>query len=315
MVSKRQNLPSLGSFATFEVAAKHLSFTLAAGELNVTQAAVSQQIRYLETSLGHSLFFRKPGGLELTDEGRELLRGVTNGLDCFSLAVSSIQNKTLSRKVTIAGTNSAAQLWLYPLARQYMAANPDVDIIILGSDRDESMFNFQEVDIALVFGARQSSAANDLEFLYPEVVKPVCSPSFLAGSGPFESREALLECPLLHLHTTHWTANAIDWTPQTWNKWFGIDIVDEQETLPGFKTNSYALLIDLAKNGEGIVLGFQHLVAENLQSGSLCVAHDHALPSGRNIYLQKKRSRQASSDHVDSVFRFMVEESASLEFW
>ena len=75
----RRHLPSLGALATFEVAAKHLSFTLAARELNITQGAVSQQIRLLERALDTELFIRKHNALDLTSAGNDLFAAVSAG--------------------------------------------------------------------------------------------------------------------------------------------------------------------------------------------------------------------------------------------
>jgi len=90
MVIKRRYLPSLGSFATFEIAAKHLSFTVAANELNVTQAAISQQIRGLEKALGVTLFMRRRNTLDLSQEGYRLFAAVSKGLDAICDAIDEI---------------------------------------------------------------------------------------------------------------------------------------------------------------------------------------------------------------------------------
>jgi len=315
MQDNRKNLPSLGSFATFEVAAKHLSFTHAARELNVTQAAVSQQIRYLESTLELPLFIRKASAIELTEEGRKLLKGVTSGLDSISIAISNIRTQSQSNTVTISTTNASAQLWLYPIVKRFNRIYPNVDVIILGSDRDESIQNFGEVDIAMICGNERCDPSENIILLFPEVVKPVCSPAFLSLHGPFKDKSSLLDTSLLHLHKRHWTANMIDWAPLAWPKWFGDKIIDQRENIPGFQTNSYTLLVEAAKEGEGILLGFQHLISKQLEDGTLSIAFDHALRSGRSYYLQRKSSKQSESIHVDSFMEFLLTERDKMEIW
>lgn len=316
MLFSRKHLPSLRSLATFEIAAKHLSFTLAAKELNVTQAAVSQQIRYLEDALEQTLFIRRSGSIELTPEGVELLSGVTAGLDRICSSVSDIRHSNLTNTVTVASTNAAAQLWLYPLVKKYRKIAPETEIVILGSDRDESIQNYEEVDIALICGNERSMDSEKLLRLFPEVVKPVCSPEFLKEQGPFETIESLFKTDLLHLHKRHWTANAIDWPPLTWQKWFGDEIVDEDVVLPGFQTNSYVLLTEAAKDGEGVMLGFQHLVESSLADGSLCIAFDRSLSSGRDYFLQKKvAAHHIQTDHVDDFISFILAETEKKAVW
>ena len=123
--ARRRHLPSLGSFATFEVAAKHLSFTLAASELNVTQAAISQHIRGLEKALGCKLFLRKHNAIELTSEGETLLEAVTSGLDRLSDAIGQLGRGDENATVTIAGTYAGASHYLKPMADAYRALHPE----------------------------------------------------------------------------------------------------------------------------------------------------------------------------------------------
>ena len=302
----RRHLPSLKSLATFEVAAKHLSFTLAAKELHVTQAAVSQHIRYLEEMLEVSLFNRSQNALELSREGEELLRAVTGGLNTISSGVASIRDPGFSHTVTIASTNASAQLWLYPLVEQYQALAPDTQVTILASDRDDSIQNFTEVDVVMLCGIERSRSAARPIPLFEEIVKPVCSPDYLADRGHFADASSMLEADLLHLHKRHWTANAIDWRPITWQKWFWPDSTEERDLL-GFQTNSYVLLHDVALQGRGVMLGFQHLSHHAIENGKLCVAYDQKLSSGRAFYLQKRQPDRREK-HIDDFVDFIVGE-------
>ncbi|EAP76021.1 LysR family transcriptional regulator [Roseovarius nubinhibens] len=283
----RRHLPSLGAFATFEVAAKHLSFTAAARELNVTQAAVSQQIRALETALDTSLFRRSPGGLELSPAGATLLGAVGDGLDRLTEAIATLSAPPqVDQPITIAATIGVASHWITALTRAYRESHPDTCFTILASDEDDRLSRAAGVDIALICGNDRSRAGDELYYLFPEMVQPVCSPEFLAQHGPFDDAETLTHQPLLDLHDSHWQSRAINWQPLTWVSWFnslGITHVPRPAPL---STNCNPILIDAARRGEGVILGWRHIVAEDLARGTLVPAHPHVLRVERANFLQ-----------------------------
>lgn len=146
----RRHLPSLNSFATFEVAAKHLSFTIAAAELNVTQAAVSQKIKYLERSLEQQLFVRRHTSLELTNEGKNLLQAISEGLNLISSAVAEIKHLPKSSTITCSATVAVAQHWLKPIIDDFTELYPECQFVVLASDEDDTLRNFDEVDLSII---------------------------------------------------------------------------------------------------------------------------------------------------------------------
>ncbi len=301
---KRRYLPSLGAFATFEVAAKHLSFTLAAKELNVTQGAVSQQIRLLERALETELFTRKHNALELTPEGASLYAAVTAGLDTISAAVSVLTGEEESQTVTISATDGMASLWLKPLIDSFRVTHPEVGFVILASDNDDAMRNYSEVDIAFLCGNERCEVGEELHFLFPEIAQPVCSPAFLARHGPFETAASLSQVNLLHLHDRHWSADAIGWQPLGWAEWFRAQGVDWAGAPFSLSTNKVGMLMDAAIAGEGVMLGWHHMIEAPMARAELVFAHPAPVTAGRGNFLnsrQKAMKRPQVAGFVEHV--------------
>ncbi|MFH5776757.1 LysR substrate-binding domain-containing protein [Paracoccus sp. NGMCC 1.201697] len=294
---KRRYLPSLGSFATFEVAAKHLSFTMAARELNVTQGAISQQIRLLERALGVDLFVRKRNILALTPEGISLVAAVSAGLDTISAAVSVITDDEGPETITISATDGMASFWLKPQIDSFRKSHPQVGFVILASDADDTLRNYSEVDLSILCGNERCEVGEVLHFLFPEVAQPVCTPAFLAEHGPFDEVDSLNRVNLLHLHDRHWSADAIGWQPLGWTEWFRAQGSEWAKLASSLSTNKVNLLMAATLAGEGVMLGWQHMVRAAIEEGSLVLAHPGQLTIGRGNFLNC-RQKSLNRPHV-----------------
>lgn len=305
---RRRHLPSLGALATFEVAAKHLSFTLAARELNITQGAVSQQVRLLERALETELFVRKHNALELTRAGSDLLGAVATGLDTISAGVGLVRPDTAPQTVTISATDGMATFWLKPLIDSFRADHPSVGFVVLASDEDDTLRNYSGVDLALLCGNERYEVGEELHFLFPEVAQPVCSPVYLASNGPFPDADSLNRANLLHLHERHWSADAIGWQPLGWEEWFRAQGSRWAKEPFSLSTNKVSLLMDAALAGEGVMLGWQHMVRDFVADGSLVYAHPAMLTAGRGNFLKC----QPASLQRPAVARFVDHLLASL---
>ncbi|WP_138471542.1 LysR substrate-binding domain-containing protein [Poseidonocella sp. HB161398] len=286
MTPRRRYLPSMQAFATFEVAAKHLSFTLAATELNVTQAAVSQQIRGLEKALGCLLFLRLHNALELTGDGRRLLGAVTAGLDGICEAIAGIDPAEAATAITISGTQAVIAYWLAPRLDAFRALHPEARFVLLASDENDRLRNFAEVDLSVICGNERCDPGEQLVYLFDETVRPVCSPDFLARHGPLGSAGLLAETELLELHPMHWSSDAIGWTPLSWKDWFRSAGHPAPERPFRLVSNSYLVLVEAGLRGEGMLLGWDHLVGRHLEQGLLVPAQDGQLRIDRGYYLK-----------------------------
>lgn len=312
MLTKRRYLPSLGSFATFEVAAKHLSFTLAGNELHVTQAAVSQQIRGLEKALGTTLFVRKHNSLELTAEGIRLLSAVSDGLDSICDAISEFNDPADPAVITCSGTNAAVTYWFKPYVDRFRASRPELRFVLLASDEDDTLRNFDEVDVSLICGNERCEVGEVLYFLFPEIVEPICSPDYLERYGPFPDPSSLAGADLLELHRKHWSSEAIGWYPITWSDWFHARGLDMQPKFPAMVSNNYALLVEAAIAGEGIILGWRHLVRSQVADGKLVVLFRSPLRVDRGNYLKVNKA-SLDKPYVQEFVEFILSDVAAVE--
>lgn len=317
---KRRHLPSLGSFATFEVAAKHLSFTQAASELFVTQVAVSQQIRGLEKALGCRLFLRKRKGMELTPEGETLLEAVSRGLDTFSDAIFRIGNKAERSQITIAGTHAGIMHFMKPVTDSFREKHPDIRFTLLASDENDRLQDFEEVDLSFICGNERTEIGRNPIRLFPEIVDPVCAPSYLETIGKIRSPDELAGVSLMELHRMHWSSEAISWYPVAWRDWFHLHVPSVDEPEPDFVTNSYNTLIDAALGGDGVILGWRHLVQHLVQQGRLVRLLDCPLDTGRSYYMKVNQEADGNPivqmfiDHLKrEIERFPVLQGGSLQ--
>lgn len=306
---RRRHLPSLGALATFEVAAKHLSFTLAAKELNITQGAVSQQIRLLEKALDVPLFIRKHNALELTPAGGHLFAAVASGLDAISTGVGLLHPETQPQSVTISATDGMASFWLKPLIDSFRTEHPSVGFVILASDEDDTLRHYSGVDLSLLCGNERSEVGENLHFLFPETTQPVCTPAYLAEYGPFPDAQSLNRANLLHLHERHWSADAIGWQPLGWEEWFRAQGARWDKGHSSLSTNKVALLIEATLAGEGIMLGWHHMIRDLLDTGRLVHAHPAQMTAGRGNFLKCQTAslqRPAVSRFVDHLLHSLT---------
>lgn len=251
-------LPRLTGLMMFEAAARHLSFTTAARELKVTQAAVSQQVRALETELGVPLFVRHHRGLELTAEGARLYRSVAMGFECIANAVEDV--RVIGRPTIRIGVTSAiARFWLVPRLPAFRARHPEIDVHIVASD-----LGFHAVadraDTGIAFG-RGSWPGFRSAFLREGDAFPVCSPAYLLSRPPLLDVEQLLEEVLLVLDDNRVTL--IDWS--LWFASHGVRNTNRRR----IRFNSLPLLLQAACEGQGIALGWSLLTDDLLARGVL----------------------------------------------
>src|SRR5581483_10212898 len=200
-------LPSLAGLRAFEAAARHLSFTRAAQELNVTQTAVSHLIRRLEEQLGVRLFLRRNRALELTREAAAYLPAVRGAFEDLRRATNRLRRSERDGLLTVSTTASLAAKWLVTRVAAFQAANPGIEVRISTSSHLVD-FQREEVDMAVRYG-RGIWPGLRTDWLMAEDMFPVCSPSLLGGEHPLREPEDLEHHTLLHA-----TVSREDW--QLW---------------------------------------------------------------------------------------------------
>ncbi|PBQ01765.1 LysR family transcriptional regulator [Pseudomonas congelans] len=285
---------SLDLLRAFEVAARLRSFTAAALELGTTQPAVSQQIKRLEEQLATRLFDRIYRGIELTDAGEVLFSHVQAGLQSIDSGLIAITEQHQHEVLQVATDFAFAAYWLMPRLHRFHKVNPDVDVSLVTSERTHSMLR-ADIDVAVLFGDGRFKQGES-HWLFSEEVFPVCSPQLLAGRQTPLPNDALRDFPLLHLRgesINHW----FDWA----GVFRALDI--PQAPAPGqLRFDNYTLLIQAAIGGQGIAIGWRHLVDDLLDPGLLCRPIAGAAISGQGYYVvlpQRKRRVQIVQQFVD----------------
>jgi LysR family transcriptional regulator, glycine cleavage system transcriptional activator len=267
-------LPSLNGLRAFEAAARHLSFTQAASELNVTQTAISHQIRRLEEELGIRLFIRKNRALALTPEAREYLPGIRAAFNDLRLATDRLLRKGDDNVLTISTLASLAAKWLLPRLSAFQEAHPEIDVRITTST---GLVEFRngDVDAAIRYG-RGHWPGLRAAWLMADEMFPVCSPALLTGKRPLRSPEDLRDHVLLHN-----TNNGDDW--RLWLTAAGLppDISKQ----PGITFDLILMTVQAAIDGMGVAMGRTTYVKDDIAKSRLVVPFEIALPADAGFYL------------------------------
>ncbi|TFV46796.1 transcriptional regulator GcvA [Bradyrhizobium niftali] len=275
-------LPSLNGLRAFEAAARHLSFTLAATELNVTQTAISHQIRRLEEELGIRLFIRQNRALALTPEARDYLPGVRAAFNDLRLATDRLLRRDDDKVLTLSTLASLAAKWLLPRLTDFQEQHPGIDVRITTST---SLVDFQrdDVDAAIRYGRGQWPGLR-ADWLMADELFPVCSPSLLRGDKPLQRPEDLRNHPLLHTSN----ANSDDW--RLWLTAAGLpaDIAKQ----PGITFDMIFMTIQAAIDGIGVAMGRTSYVQDDIAKGRLVVPFKIALPADAGFYLVAPEGRR-----------------------
>lgn len=264
---KRARLP-LTALRSFEAAGRQLSFTRAAEELHVSQAAVSRQIRELETVLGHALFERRHRQVVLTERGAFLLHLLTASFDRIAGALNEMQASPAETRLPISVEPSFAACWLVPHLDGFRHRHPEIDIAV---DSDARLADFRSGTAELAIRWSETVTA------WPHVqairlaglaMSPVLAPGLLAPAKPLNSPADLLSYPLLH-EEDH----------AGWHRWF---------SKAGLKTSpvrgplfaEMALALQAAILGHGVALVIGLLAERELRKKQLIRPFDIEVPCG-----------------------------------
>ena len=258
----RRQLPPLNALRAFEAAARHLSISRAAGELNVTPAAISHQIRLLEDHIGLPVFMRNGRGLSLTDAGAAGLRDLREGFARLSAAMDAIDSLGEAGVLSVSVAPSFAAKWLLPRLNFFQTRHPEIDVHVSASMQLVD-FARDGVDIAIRYGA---GGYSDLvvEKLLTEKVIPVCSPELLKSLEKLDSISDLVGVTLLHDDSPDNDPSCPNW--EMWLRAAGITHID---TARGPRFNQSSMVIEAAVLGRGVALAKAALAAEDLKAGRL----------------------------------------------
>ncbi|MER9202331.1 LysR substrate-binding domain-containing protein [Mesorhizobium sp. M0933] len=274
-------IPSPAGLITFEAAARHLSFTNAAEELRVSQAAVSLAIKGLEADLGVDLFVRHHKRIVLTEAGQRFYSDVAMGLGHIARSAEAVRRTTEDKHVVLSSSTAFASHWLIPRLPDFRAQHPEIEIRIQTADRDTDL----EPDPHLI-GVRRGLGdwPSYRAFRFgDENLIPVCSPSYLAQHGMPRELADIKKRTLIHLDEPH--------RPRpTWKDWFAHFGVEFDDGGEGLRLNDYSLVVQAAIGGQGIALGWTHIIDHPLTEGLLVPAHSAKWATGYAFFVVCHRS-------------------------
>ena len=267
-------LPSLSGLRAFEAAARHMSFTLAAAELHVTQTAISHQIRRLEEQLGIMLFIRRNRALLLTPEAQDYLPSIRSAFAELRQATERLRRLERDGVLTVSTTASLATKWLVSRVATFQDANPSVEIRITTSAHLVD-FRRDEVDMAVRYG-RGNWPGLRADWLMADHFFPVCSPALLTGEHSLRRPEDLVHHTLLHTMISR-----EDW--QLWLTASGLPLSIAARR--GLVFDQGFLAIQAAMEGLGVAMGRTHLVQADITAGRLIAPFDMVLPQDAGYYV------------------------------
>jgi DNA-binding transcriptional LysR family regulator len=276
------------NLVVFEAAARHLSFSRAAEELSVTQPAVSQALRRLEAAIGARLFVRGHRQIALTDAGERLYLDVSDGFARILATARQIGRAAGSDQVTLLVSTAFATWWMVPHLQEFHARNPGIDLRLETVTRDIEIAS-EATTLAVRRGNGQWKGYHSA-LIAPEQLRAVASPALLARLPPMRELSELTSQVLVHLEEPH------RYRP-TWGAFFAQFGVAFHDRHDGLRLNDYALVLQAAMAGEGIVLGWDHVCRLLLAQGLIAPVGHWTWDTGAGFYLVWSE-REELSDHA-----------------
>jgi DNA-binding transcriptional LysR family regulator len=278
----------LAGLRGFESAARHLSFTLAAEELHLTQSAISRQIAGLEQEVGNRLFLRRTRALALTPAGEQLYRAAREGIVAIDRVVDRIRGVASVPRIVVTTYQSFASLWLVPHLASFQRAHPELEIRIDASDHMVDLER-EGVDIALR-RCRPERAPADSIFLLDEDVTPVLTAELQKrfGSEAIAPLD-LLQMPLIDIDSR------MPNDPNSWESWFELAGVDPgQRGKAGMLFVGYSdQSIHAAARGQGVALAQSPFYSDLVCTGQLVApfSSKRLLTGYRIVLVENSRTR------------------------
>ena len=278
MQSLRALLPSTGSLIAFEAAGRLGSFTRAAEELAMTQAAVSFAIRNLERDLGVPLFTRRHRSITLTEAGERFHADVSLGLTHIRKSAEELKAQGSDRHVTLSASTAFASYWMLPRLARLREDLPDIDLRIQTSDRNVDLRR-EGLPLGIRTGRSGEWSGCVDALLVAEEITAIVAPSYVEANGmPGDAAEIAARHRLIHLEEPF--RPAVDW-----EDWFRGVGVRPPSRAKGLLLNDYVLVVQAVIGGQGIGLGWRHLTGPMVEQGLLMPASDHVHRTGLGFHV------------------------------
>jgi LysR family glycine cleavage system transcriptional activator len=276
-------LPPLNPLRAFEAAGRNLSFKRAAAELNVTQAAVSRQVRLLEDTLGVKLFSRHHRAVTLTAEGREYLGDASAALNQLSTATARLKASKKKEILRLQGYPTVSMHWLVPCLTRFHEVYPNIEVQ-LSVSHDTPDFEHSDLDGAIRSGRGEWRGLRSIR-LFPYVLVPVCSPKLLKDKNKLKAPQDLAHFTLLHSIVR----------PGDWRCWLSAMKVQQHvDADHGMKFQSPSLAYEAAVRGAGIAIAQPLFVESELASRKLVMPFKAPVELPEAYYFVSPTSREES---------------------
>lgn len=286
-------LPPLNALRAFEASARHLSFTRAAEELFVTQAAISHQIKSLEEHLSIKLFMRKNRSLLLTEEGQSYFLDIKDIFNALHDATDKLLARGAKGAITVSLQPSFAIQWLVPRLNAFNILHPDIDVRIKAVDQPDNSLT-EDVDVAIYYGRGRWPNVH-AEKLHTEYLIPVCSPLLLNGKKQLNTVNDLAQHTLLH-----------DTSRRDWKRWFKEVGVKGMNVNHGPIFSHSSMVLQAAIHGQGIALAHSVLAKPDIASGRLVCPFNDVLVS-KNAYYIICREQQTDIGKISAFFDWVLD--------
>jgi LysR family glycine cleavage system transcriptional activator len=282
-----RSLPPLNALRAFESAARTGSYVSAAEELGVSAAAISQQVKNLETYLGKQLFMRLNNRIVLTDAGKAIFPGTTEALQSIATVTQQAMTGATRQRLVISVLPSVAHRWMAPRLARYAEQDREFRFALRIED-DPVDFARHDIDLRVCYGTNLYPEFRSVQLCLDEVL-PVCSPDYLTRN-PAGHEPLLAGVPDEDLIHT-------DWGPSFgshpgWQAWFALLDINRPRSGGGFRSGMSGLSLDLARDGVGVALGQRLLAADDISAGYLTALSDVAIPLGHAYSLVLPLSKE-----------------------
>lgn len=291
----KKKLPPLNWLRSFEATARHLNITQAAAELNQTQAAISQQIKGLESQLGTPLFNRLPRGLSMTEAGKAYLPVVHECIRRLRTATDEIFGQDKTRLLTIRSNLVFFTLWLAPRFARFRERYPHVGLRFSSHIWADNFNRESDMEICYGQGAWPGMAADRLT--WDELI-PVCSPTMSNGLQVPRTPQDLAEHTLLHVIGYE----------DGWGHWLDHSGYPDLQFRNQLQFDTLISALQVARYGDGIALGRSSLVSEMISKGELIAPFNQGVKTSEAFYLVRP-ANQYIHPHAEIFRTWIVEEA------
>lgn len=299
-----KRLRHLAALRCFEVAARHQSYSRAADELCISQAAVSQTIRRLEDDLACKLFSRKGRKMILTARGETLFSHLSIGFEQILTGLNKILKEPLEGLLNVCAPTSFASRWLIPRLWKFSLEHPNIPIRMF-TMYDSSDIQHGKIDVAIKQGDLMSDTDHiEKELLLEEAIYPYCSPA-LAQSMQFTEPKQLIECWLIHYKNSE-----IDWS-----KWFNqAGVIMDKQAVQWMEVGTFDMAMSAVIAGHGACLASDSITADFIERGLLVKPFDTPLRPGLRFYLctSRESSRRERISTFTSWLKKELHQSGSI---